>query len=468
VDDGVFPRSTRVDGDDILARDPWIGERDARAEDRQLFLDAIASARERLVVLYTGADERTGALRPPAVPLGELLDILDRTAHTSTGPVRDQIVVHHPLQPFDARNFTAGVLGEGVFSFDRAAYDGSTALLAPRAPRPPFLEGPLAPSVSDDPAHVDSDAIVELEALIRFVEHPVRQFLSQRLGLSTPQDDDEALDGLPVDLDGLEKWAIGDRLLEAGLGGIDAGVAVHAEWLRGQLPPGRLGAAVMDPVVEDVAQLVNRSAGLRAGPSRHLDVAINLDGTLLAGTVPGVHGNRVVRVVYSRLAPKHRIRSWVHLLVLVAQFPDEGWEAATVGRGYGGVVLSRLRGVDADQARARLGELITLYREGLCRPLPIPPATAHGYAERRHRGIGPRPSETYAGKAWRSGSGQKQFGDFDDTHHRTVWGEADLAALLAEPPDPADPEWPEEPHRFGQLARRVWSPLLAAEEMHQG
>ncbi len=86
LDDGVFPRQRTVDGDDVLARTPVTGERDVRSEDRQLLLDAIGAATERLVVTYTGADPHSGQDRPPAVPLGELLDALDRTTEA---PVRD-------------------------------------------------------------------------------------------------------------------------------------------------------------------------------------------------------------------------------------------------------------------------------------------------------------------------------------------------------------------------------------------
>ena len=125
LEDGTFPRTQAVDGDDVLARDPVTGELDLRSQDRQLLLDAVMAATEKLVLVYTAAHPGTGQERPPSVPLGELMDALDATA---AGPVREQILVRHPLQPNDARNVTAGELvPDEPFSLASAALPGHRA-----------------------------------------------------------------------------------------------------------------------------------------------------------------------------------------------------------------------------------------------------------------------------------------------------------------------------------------------------
>src|ERR1700727_3083923 len=188
LDDGAFPRKAPRDGDDLMLAEPHLGERDPRSEDRQLLLDALLAAQDRLIVTYTGNDERTNALRPPAVPVGELLDIVDATAVTDGGRARDRVVIRHPLQPFDPRNFTAGkVAGPQPWSFDSVALEGAQALSAPRHPPQPFLAGALPRR---------ADEVVELAELVRFVEHPVKAFLRQRLGIGLSR----PCDGTPLAL----------------------------------------------------------------------------------------------------------------------------------------------------------------------------------------------------------------------------------------------------------------------------
>jgi exodeoxyribonuclease V gamma subunit len=457
LDDGVFPRQTHLDGDDVLARTPYVGERDPRAEDRQLFLDAVMAADERLVVLYTGADERTGAERPPAVPLGELVDVLTRMLPAPEA--RAGLVVRHPLQPFDARNFVAGELGEpGAFSFDEASFAGARAMLAPQAAPGPFLPAALPERRHD---------VVELDELVRFLEHPVRGFLRQRLGLTSVDEGEQTDDAIPVETKGLADWQVGDRLLRAGLAGVGRDEAVRAERLRGDLPPGTLGGSVLTPIARDVEQLVTRTAGLRAGPADALDVSVDLivggESVRVAGTVPGVHDDRVVRVEYSRLSAKHRIRAWVYLLALVVGRPGRDWRAATVGRGSDGPAMAGLTTPPVDDARAALVTLVEVYRTGLTRPLPLAPRTSCAYAEHRAKGSPPAGAVARASQEWRKQLGDgREFGDFDDAEHLRVWGSSRLPDLLHEPAVPGEAH-DDEPHRFGQLARQVWVPLLEHE-----
>ncbi|NAZ88447.1 exodeoxyribonuclease V subunit gamma, partial [Kineococcus sp. T90] len=178
LDDDAFPRADAPDGDDPLAREPHLGEHDARAEDRQAFLDAVLAAREHLLVTYGGRDVRTGAELPPAVPVGELLDALDLLGAPGGPPVRGRVLVHHPLQPTDARNFTAGALGrDGAFSFDTTAHAGALAAAAGTRPPAPFLGAAL-------PEQPAPGGEVDLDALVRFWQHPARGFLRQRLDVA--------------------------------------------------------------------------------------------------------------------------------------------------------------------------------------------------------------------------------------------------------------------------------------------
>lgn len=448
LDDGVFPRGSGVDGDDVLGRDPLVGERDRRGEDRQLLLDAILAAGERLVITYTGATEHTGAARPPAVPLGELVDALDRTA---SAPVREAVVVRHPLQSYDARNHLPGALGgTGPFSFDRASLAGARASLRERTPAPPFLDGALPPAPAGD---------VTLAELRQLVLHPARTFLRRRLEVSTAFEPDQVADAIPVALNGLELWQIGDRLLREVLASDDPGATAQAvmtaEQLRGSLPPFDLGRHELTKVVHECQELFARSASLRTGTPRSVDVDVDLgDGRRLTGTVPRVHGNQVVSLSYSRLKPKQRLTSWLDVLALSAAHPDESWTGHAVARAKAGPQRA-LAGPLDHRALEWLRALVDLHDAGLSRPLPMPLDTAYAWADahaKELRGMDIDPREA-AARAWTTDPYNEWgiTGEDDDASHRRIWGaDAPVEVLL----DAGLPE----------LAWRLWEPLLAGAE----
>ena len=157
LDDEAFPRNASIQGDDILTVDPCLGERDPRSEDRQLLLDAVMSATDRLLICYTGADPITGLPRPPSAPLADVID-----AVTATVDAAAPAVIRQPLQPFDAANFVA----PQPFSFDEDAFAAARAARRGAEPTPAFLPTPLAPL---------PDNVVVLDDLVAFLVNPTRR-----------------------------------------------------------------------------------------------------------------------------------------------------------------------------------------------------------------------------------------------------------------------------------------------------
>jgi exodeoxyribonuclease V gamma subunit len=458
LDDGVFPRQGSVDGDDVLAREPMTGERDARSEDRQLLLDAILAATQTLVVTYTGANEFSGQPRPPATPLGEVLDALDRTATTADGvPVSEAVTTHHPLQPFDAKNVTVGALVPGeVFSFDLAAAAGARAATGPRVPPAPFLVGPLPA-----PAPVD----VSLADLVRFWSDPVKGFLGRDgVDLALPADEEHPEDALPVEIDSLAQWSVGDRVLGDLLAGLDPDTVKQREWRRGLLPPGRLGWRLLDKILTSAMPLATLAAGLRRTEPRAVDVSVHLGGDRwLRGTVPQVYGDRVVSVTYSRLAAKHRLTSWVQLLALSASDEDRSWTAHTIGRPRGGSreeTAASLLGPLDHTAVEVLRDLVALHDRGLCEPLPLPLKASLSYARARRTHADAVEALRKAGFDW---CDSRFPGEQSEPAALRAWGHVDPLPGSGEAPCPGE-ELAGETSRFGALALRVWSPLLVAEQ----
>jgi exodeoxyribonuclease V gamma subunit len=426
LDDGVFPRGSAVDGDDVLQRDPCLGERDPRSEDRQLLLDAVMSAGDALLLLYTGADPVTGATRPPAVPLGELLDVVRATAGGA------DVVHRHPLQPFDARNFE-----DPPFSFDRGALAGAQAAQRPRTAPAGFLPAPLPLLIGD----------VELARLASYLVHPTKAFLSQRLGVRLADRDDALSGALRAELDPLEKWDVGERMLAARLAGVDAADFAQAELRRGTLPPGPIALRLLSDLGAEVEVLVAAALPGFSAPARQADIAVELGaGRRLSGTVNGLRDGVVVRATYSRLAPKHRLTAWLSLLASGAA------TAVTTGRGrYRGPATSSLA-LPSDPGSV-LRDLVALRDEGLREPLPIATGASFAYAERRRAGDSEDEALAAAAKEWGS-----RFGEGTDASLAYVLGaDPSFDRLAAAPGTGSDST------RFGELALRLWTPLLDAE-----
>ncbi|MGO4442274.1 exodeoxyribonuclease V subunit gamma [Mycobacterium sp. 2YAF39] len=434
LDDGVFPRLGVVDGDDALARDPMTGERDIRSEDRQLLLDAVGAATEKLVITYTGANEYSGQRKPPAVPLVELLDTLDVTTPEK---VRDRVLVEHPLQPFDLLNVTPGALGmpqDRPFTFDPTALTAAQVATGHRAQRPGLIPHPLPARPPDD---------IALDDLIGFFRDPVKGFF-RALDYTLPWDVEAVEDAMPVEIDALQEWKVGDRMLDDMLRGMKPDDVRGAEWRRGALPPGKLGWRTATDICVTVDALASAAKRHRTEEPHAYDVDIDVGSRRVTGTVPRLYGDRMVAVTYSKLDGRHLLESWIRLVALTAQYPGREWTAVCIGRPKrAGPPRERLLGPPEGAAEI-LRDLVAMYDAGRRAPIPLPLKTSYAWAETdHHRGAPMRD----AGWKWKTG---KYPGEDQEPAHVRVWGHGfaleDLVA--AGLPD---------------YATRLWLPMLSAE-----
>lgn len=464
----AFPRIRRALGFDLVARKPRRGDRSAREDDRYLFLEAILSARDRLLVTYVGQGIRDNAELPPSVVVSELLDTLGESfvvpdggdddarvaatqelaAERAQRRIRERVVVRHPLQPFSTRYFTGD---PELFSYARSYFAGAQALHEPSRPAPPFVTGPLPPARTEG---AETAVEVELDELVRFFERPARSFLQRRLLLSLGQDAQPIVNREPLLLDNLERWSVGDTILAtAPEAPRDALPILRA---RGTLPPGTPGRCTFDEIAPEAEAIARRARAVRARPRlADVTVALDLGRFRLRGVIEDVypeHGH--VRVQFSRLEGRSEIGAWIRHLVLSCVADDVPRRATLIGRPVKGTTELQVTFGPVAEPRALLTTLLELYAAGQSEPLPIFERASRRYVERLQRARGTHESALDAArKAYRGGYGL--IGEAEDAYVRLAF---DGRAPLGSDDDPAAGE------TFARLARAVFEPLLAHRE----
>jgi exodeoxyribonuclease V gamma subunit len=445
------------DGDDLAVQAPRVGDRDARAELRQMLLEAVLAAGDHLVITRTGHNEVTNQDVPEAVAVAELRDTIAATlAGDGRARYADQIETVHPRQPFDEDNFRPGTRADGPWSFDPTALEGARARVRRTAVATPFVSDPL-------PAR-DTESVVTLAELHAFVNHPVKAFLRGRLGVTLPREDVAVVDHLPTVLEGLDTWTVATRLLDARVDGAGTDEWAQRERALGTLPAGGLGDKKLVEITEQVDELLAVAAAMgveaRAAAPQTIDVCLP-DGTRVVGEVGRRGGERhpgPARLTFSKAAPKQHLAAWLDLIALVAHDPDPDWRSVVVRRADTGgprakpdplELVPRGRGADDRRARAisALAVVVDLWRRGQCEPLPLFSKLSRKLYDRE---AGPG---DWTQTGW--------YSEAIDDEHLVAFGELDFDELTSVPARDDDPAGPAS-GRAQRFADHLWGAVDAS------
>ena len=399
--------------------DPCVGERDPRSEDRQLFLDAVLAAEERLVVLYTGADERTGAAGRPRCRSGELLD--------AAGP-------HGDRRRPGRRRWSATRCSRSTRATScRDARRARPVQLRRRvARRGAGAAGPRPPGRPSWPRRCPRRGPATGRARRpgpRSSSTRRRRSCASGWGSRSSTRTTSRADALPVELNGLEKWAVGDRLLRRGLPGrrrdrrgarrvAARRPAARRRSARQAVTTGRRRRRA--PLVAADAPACAPAAP-RLSTSRSTCPAARAAGRAPcpACTATGWCGSST-----PTLGAKHRLRAWVQ-----PAGPGRGARGPRLERRDRGPLqrrgpaMSSLAAPRPARRAAALAQLVAVYRR---RPLRPAAAVAEDVLRLRRARRGGSPATAARLEAaieWRRNSRAARSASSTTPSTRQVWGE---------------------------------------------
>ncbi len=459
MNDGAFPRATQALSFDLVASSPRLGDRSPRDDDRYLFLEAILAARDALIITYTGQSNQTNQSLPPSVLVGELLDHVDASF---VGPgeslARKSLVVEHPLQAFSPRYFDGS--DSKLFSYSALYCQEAESLVAGPAPG---LEPSTAHFISARIVNPeDQQRLVRLDELLAFFANPAQWYVHQRVGIRLRAQEDALKTREPIELDNLERWAVGERLLHSLLSLGDIEEARAALSAGGYLPLGTPAHMYLDAVQPTVEAIANKARQFQEGgrlPS--IEVDLHLGDTRLVGQLGSLYSRCRQEVSYSRLEGKRQLQAWIQHLVLCHQTPpDYPRETVCIGRSNDTAVAQRFRPV-AD-AGPVLRDLLQVYLLGQQVPLPIFARSSHAFANHWLKALAkdPESSDEPSLAAARNqfegtGSTKGPRPERDEPYVKLLFAGSDALApnyrLVAEVDEAPD---------FKSIAMKVFAPLI--------
>ena len=423
MDMDAFPRESKTVSFDLMAKNPRIGDRSRRNDDKYLFLEAIISARNKFYISYVGQSIRDNTRIAPSVLVSELMDYIEQ----GFGLSEDQMVTLHRLQAFSPEYFKTG--GK-LFSYSRENFAAACSRYEHKD-IPGFISSKL-PDPAQEWNHLD------IKDFSAFFSNPAKFLLEKRLGVYLPETADVLDERENFSLGHLEKYMIDQEMVLHRLSGSDLKDFFPVKKASGQLPHGNVGEVVYNEMSLDAEGFVRKIEDHLAG-NRLEDqtVDINVAEFNLCGRLTDIYEPGLIQILYVKAKPKYLLKTWVNHVILCALIEgkspvksfllckDAAWEFAPVSN-----------------STDILNDLLKLFWKGMSEPLHFFPECSFEYARRLLLKHQTKPAALNAAKNKWTGNDFVR-GESEDPYFERCFGKT----------DPLDDE-------FEKVSEEVFAPLL--------
>ena len=375
-----FPSKPPKYGFDLIRRVPRRGDHDSSMDDRQLFLELFLAAREHFYISYTGRGIRDNKPRPPSACVDEFIRYLE-----STFGEKGCLKVQHPLQAFSPEYFLPGTPipghSEDLCLAARFLRDNAVSEIALMGNMTPFSE-PLP----------DSLCTVTPENLCWFFRNPAQQFCKERLQAVSLQktgaklEDSEELAVPGMDRDHLQCVY---QILEGNDGDCDVS---RAEIIRKFQADGCYPLAPYAKEDEGFKETINVIEMIRQEVKALQNDAVVFPAKELVFKVPDPENTEIILHLPEMTLYRQPDGSLLNLMILFNEFyPGDNLRirlqtlaAHTLADTD---VTTKLFTVTGTRVSCSVGrdvsttwqELLEIYAEGMCHPVPFFPKSSKEY-----------------------------------------------------------------------------------------
>ncbi|PWG78501.1 exodeoxyribonuclease V subunit gamma [Pararcticibacter amylolyticus] len=332
-----FPRKENPVGFSLMEKEKRKGDRNIKENDKHLFLETLLSARDYFYISYIGQNVKDNTVLPPSALVDELIDYIEAGIE-ETERHSVSLTTRQPLHSFSTKYKTG----------DPRLYNYLDAV-------PEEITNDVL--VKKDPGATLSD--VSADSFIAFFRNPFKGYYHDVLGVYYRTEDILLSDTEIFDLGGLEKWQLKQVLLHHDT---DAVSGLKEKLVKtGGLP------------LKNMAGIALESAELEVSPVRKLmreftdgvkesvpEIEVLLDSITVRGTLPGVYGDKLVYVSWSKSEGKYLQDAYLrYLLARAGGVADEVYFISAHKN-----IACRGTHLTKEEAIRRLNELVLLYIQG--------------------------------------------------------------------------------------------------------
>jgi len=357
----VFPRKDTSLGFDLLQKEPRLGDRSKKDNDKLVFLESLVASRDYLYISYIGRGIKENDVLPPSIVIDELAETLESMVpEGSRELIRCGIQQVHPLHGFSSRYD-----GKDPHLFTYLFYDLSKSSEQGKAV-PPDMAGDTIPET------------VRLEDVAHFFAHPLEWYYQNILGIRY-EDPRQPLPECEIfDLDNLQQWELKTFLTQTDpVGEQELIVAWTDQAMKeGNMPLARIKDLKVKEAQREIENLQKAWHELTGGKTKEsCPLEVVAGNMMIKGTVANLFEGSLYDFTVSKNTLKHQVKTKIrHLALCACGFSGPAVFLDLQGKQY------RMPAIEKNLAMEQLSRIMGLFRQGCEKRLPITLKAASVYS----------------------------------------------------------------------------------------